>query len=332
MKNQWVKDLCPGMNLDSLFLVAEKELRPFKDASKGFFLQLKLADLTGDIRAKCWERAEECSRKFRKGDVVAVKGVVKEFEGEPQIEFNIYNVRKCAVEEFDASHFLPKTKKNVDVLRAELEGIVAGFKNRFLRELLSLFFADEAFMKNFLKAPGGKVHHHAFLGGLIEHTHSVVMICKRVCEVYSELDEELLLAGAILHDIGKIRDYTYHAVIDVSDEGGLVGHIVLGNELLQEKIALIPDFPQELAWRLKHFIVSHHGTEEWGSPIKPRFKEACALAFADLLDAHLSEFLELQKEEEKKGVVSGNHWSTFVRELERFLYLGKQEESGGERD
>jgi 3'-5' exoribonuclease len=195
-------------------------------------------------------------------------------------------------------------------------------ENDYLKRVVLSFLNDPEFVSSFKKAPAAKIHHHNYIGGLIEHTQSVMVVCETVCKLYPELDRDLLLAGAILHDVGKTAAYEYTFRIDVTEEGGLVDHIVLGYQMVEDKIKGIEGFPDELRLRLLHLILSHHRYGEWGSPVKPLFAEAEALCYADMLDAQLREFLQVQKHEEAKG--KEGIWSDFSRRLDRFVYLGRE--------
>jgi 3'-5' exoribonuclease len=244
---------------------------------------------------------------------------VKSFRGKLQVIFEPKMVEKCTM--YDITEYLPKSSKDVDTLFEEIVKIARGLENEYLKSLLFSFLDDENFVTLFKKAPSAKVHHHNYIGGLIEHTHSVLSLCKAICELYPELDRDLLLAGAILHDIGKITTYEYTTHIDVTEKGGLMEHIVLGYRMVEEKIKTIEKFPEELELRLLHIILSHHSYGEWGSPVKPMFEEAVALSYIDMLDSQLKEFIQVKKKEDerrKKGI-----WSSFSRRFDRFFYLGR---------
>ncbi|WP_456487479.1 3'-5' exoribonuclease YhaM family protein [Candidatus Alkanophaga liquidiphilum] len=336
MKKKFVKDLREGEDVDDFFLVVGKELREFK-TKPGIFLQLKLMDGTGSITARCWEGAEEVSALVSVGDVVQIKGTVESFQDELQIIFEPYDISKC--DELSPQDLLPKTEKDVDGLLSEIRATTLSFEDEHLRRLVLSFLDDEAFVAKFKTAPAAKTYHHPYIGGLIEHTHAVMKICDLLAELYGELDRDLLLTGAILHDIGKIRGYEFENIIDVSVEGGLVGHVLLSLEMLNEKLKELSSLglglPEELCLKLRHLITSHHCHRKWGSPIEPRFAEASALCYADLLDARVNEFLRaqseaLQQREQREGE---GVWSDFSKSLRTFLYLGassKDEDGEGE--
>jgi 3'-5' exoribonuclease len=320
MKSQYVHDLKDKSVVASTFLVLEKEERKKKDGTP--YLQIKLSDKTGTLRAKCWERVKEMAALFNVGDIVYVKGETEVYHDNLELSLVFGNVRRCLQSEVLWSDYIKTTDKDIESMFSEMKGEVLLFKNEHLKKLLLLFFDDAEFASSFKKTPGAKIHHHNYVGGLLEHTYAVFSICKAFSSIYNELDRELLLAGAMLHDIGKIRDYTYKLNIDITDSGGLVGHIISGNEMLAEKISRIPEFPEELGLKLRHLIVSHHNTGEWGSPVEPRFSEAAALHYADLADSHISQFISI--EEDEKGKERTSSWSSFSHSLQRMLYLGKK--------
>ena len=313
------KDLRAGNIVDSSFLVMEKELKEFI-TKEGYYLQVKLGDSSGSIWAKCWEKAEDVASLFTPGDVVRIKGVVQSFRGRLQLIFGPEGLER-STEPYNIAEYLSMTSKNIDFLFDEILRTAESMENEYLKQVVFSFLRDHDFTNSFKKAPAAKIHHHNYIGGLIEHTQSVVAICETISRLYPELDRDLLLAGAILHDIGKTAAYEYSFRIDVTEEGGLIDHIVLGYRMVEEKIKGIKGFPEELSLRLLHLILSHHNYGEWGSPVKPLFAEAEALCYADLLDSQLKEFMQIQNYEEAKG--KEGVWSDYSRRLNRFFYLGR---------
>ncbi len=315
-----VKELSAGSTVDSTFLVMEKELREFS-TKEGYYLQVKLGDSTGSIWARCWERAPEVAALFELGDIVRVKGVVESFRGRLHLIFEPAGIERSS-QTFDVTDYLPRTSKDIDRLFEELVQTAKSMTNEHLKCLVLSFLTESQYARAFKTAPAAKIHHHNYIGGLIEHTEAVVRICETLAALYPELDRDLLLAGALLHDAGKTASYKYTFQIDVTTEGGLVNHIVLGYRMVEAKIGAQKDFPEELGLKLLHLILSHHTEINWGSPVKPLFAEAEALSYADLLDSQLKEFLQIQKHEEAKGREAV--WSDFIRRLDRFLYLGSE--------
>jgi 3'-5' exoribonuclease len=188
--------------------------------------------------------------------------------------------------------------------------------------LLRKFFSDQEFVKKFQAAPAGKSWHQAYLGGLLEHTLNVVQICEFVCQLYPGANRDLLITGAILHDIGKIYEYKYPEIIDYTDEGRLIGHITIQDALVTERIGEIKNFPTDLKNQLRHALMSHHGEKEMGSPKRPKTLEAVILHFADNLDAQAAGFSQIIKRTKEKG----KSWSEFIQLIDRFLYAGSDSE------
>ncbi|HDS45346.1 MAG TPA: HD domain-containing protein [Methanomicrobia archaeon] len=315
-----VKDLKTGSSVDATFLVMEKELREFV-AKPGHYLQVKLGDSTGSIWARCWDRAEAVAATFELGDIVRVRGVVDSFKGRLQLIFEPNGIERRAIS-YDVTDYLPRTTRDIDQMFVELLAKAERIENEYLKRIVLSFLIDPAGAQAFKKAPAAKIHHHNYIGGLLEHTLAVVTLCETITGLHPELDRDLLLAGAILHDLGKTAAYEYTVRIDVTDEGGLVNHIVLGYQMVDESIRRYKDFPDELRLRLLHLILSHHNYGEWGSPVRPLFAEAEALCHADMLDSQLQEFVQLQRYEEGKG--KDGIWSDFIRSLDRFLYLSPE--------
>ncbi|MFH1285872.1 MAG: HD domain-containing protein [Candidatus Micrarchaeota archaeon] len=324
-KTQWASEIAKGTKVDSLFLVFQKEMRAFRN-KPGNYLQLKLGDKTGTLRAKCWDDAEELNKLIEEGDVLKVRGTADVYQNNVELTLSLKDIQKISSENISAEDFLPRTTKDVEKMFSELLALASSFKNAHLRALLLSFLENKEFAREFKRAPAAKVHHHSYIGGLLEHTYSVVELCKTLCIQYPELDRELLLTGALLHDVGKLREYSFTTRVDYTAEGGLAGHLVLGAHMLNKQFETLPNFPEELKLKLYHLILSHHEKEEWGSPVRPRFSEACALHHADLFDSHVKQFLQIEHEETEKTPANVT-WSTFRRELERYLYIKKGEES-----
>jgi len=319
MKEQFVKDLKAGDKALSFFLVKHKELEYFRDRTKGQFLTLSLSDRTGDILARVWEGAPELAETFEKGDVVRVLGEVEEYMGRLQVI--VAKLRRAEEEEYQLEDFLPHTERDVKEMLEKVQETIASIENPYLRSLLDKFFDDEEFVKEFCRAPCARRIHHAYLGGLLEHVTEVIALCQTVLELFPQIDRDLLLTGAILHDVGKIREFVYQTEIDYSDEGRLWGHMVIGDRLISERVAQIPDFPPELAMRLRHMVLSHHGRHEWGSPRRPKTLEACALHYVDNLDAQVNRFAQIIAARRDKT----KPWTEYDTLLKRYLYAGEED-------
>ncbi|MFH1561929.1 MAG: HD domain-containing protein [Nitrospirota bacterium] len=313
MPKQFIADLKEGDVVRSQFMVHKKQLRDFKN-KPGKFLTLLVADKTGQVEAKVWDKAEEIALKFEEGDVVLLDGRVELYNDKPQLK--VTNLVK--VDEYETGDFLPKTSKDVDELFNYITSV--DIQNRYLKSLLTSFFDDDGFVSLFKNAPAAKSLHHCYLGGLIEHTYEVIKMCELVCEIFPQIDRDFLLTGAILHDIGKMEELKFAKVFDYTDEGRLIGHVVMGERVVNEKMEAIPEFPKNLKMRMSHLLLSHHGEYEWGSPKKPKTLEACALHYADNLDAQVKRFIQIIEKEKDKT------WADYDKLLERHIYIGEQTE------
>ena len=314
-----IADLEPGRRVECFALVVRKELR--QGGRAGCFLDLTLCDASGRVGAKVWENASTIAEGFEAGDVVKVAGTAETYRNELQLRLEL--VKAVPPEEADPSDFLPKSKQDLRKLEARLAEVVKSIENPYLRELLLGFFRDPDFSKRFRTAPGAKTIHHAYIGGLLEHTAEVVELCERVAEVFPELDRDLLLASAILHDLGKLEELSWQTAFEYTDEGQLLGHLVLGERLVLARANQIEGFPEELKLRLSHMILSHHGTAEFGSPKAPATAEAIALHHAEDLDAKVNMFLEYIRPAREKGKRwTDSHWL-----LKRSFYVGEAEEA-----
>jgi 3'-5' exoribonuclease len=312
-----VCDMKNGMKIVSKFIINDKKLIPFK-GKPGHFLTLILADSTGRVEAKIWERAEDANALINTGDLLEIKGNVIEYNGSLQV--NIATFRVCGHSEFDPREFLPTSPRDTGEMLAEIRGLIDSIENRHLKGLLLSFFDDGEWIREFCAAPAAKANHQAYLGGLLEHTLNVARAAAATARLYPRLDRELLLAGAILHDIGKIKEYSYDRNIDVTDQGRLLGHIVMGVSEVDRKIGEInqaEDFPEGLRMKILHIITSHHGLYEWQSPKKPKFTEAAVVHILDMLDSVVDTFTRTVEENSGQSV----SWSPWNRALERFVYL-----------
>ncbi|MDD5712104.1 MAG: HD domain-containing protein [Smithellaceae bacterium] len=315
-KSIYVKDIQAGQKVADTFLVAEKSLAFSQKGSP--YLNLKLKDKTGEMEAKIWENALEWDKLFKKGDIISLVGRALSYRN--ALQLSVLEVSKTDEGELDISNYFPTAAVDNETMFSELLTFVDKVEDTHLRALLDLFFRDEAIAGRFRNAPAAKGFHHVYIGGLLEHTLSVVRLLDMVADHYrGSINRDLLLAGGLLHDIGKIQEFTYQRLIDYSDEGRLIGHIVIGLEMLDEKIATLPDFLPQLALELRHLILSHHGTLEFGSPKRPKTVEALIVHFIDDLDAKVNAFqgfIENSSDEESS-------WTPFHRLFERYIYKGK---------
>ncbi len=317
MARMSVSELRSGMRLASRYIVRGKKLTPYK-GRPGCFLSLTLGDSTGQVEAKVWERAEEASGAISVGDVLEVKGEVKEYNSLLQV--NIGSYRVCSETEFDPREFLPSSPLSVTDMMAELEGIVDSIRNPHLKDLLAHFLGDPNWRDRFTVAPAAKVNHQAYLGGLLEHTLNVARAAEAAVRLYPRLDRDLMLAGAILHDIGKIEEYCYDRYIDFTDRGRLLGHIVMGVSEVDRRIRELGKsnpFPENLRIKVLHIITSHHGLYEWQSPKRPKFTEAAVIHILDMLDTVVDTFYKAASE----STDANSSWSPWIRSLDRHVFL-----------
>lgn len=319
MPRRFVRELTNGESIDEVFLVSEKQIRPTRNGTT--YLHLDLRDRTGVIAARLWNVNEQQTRAFEKGDFLAIRGRVQQFQG--ALQLIISSFERIEPQAVDPADFLPHTEQDVDQLLIKLRGYLRGMNNPQLRRLAECFLIDQDFMALFARVPAGVRNHHAYLGGLLEHVVSLMDLVDRVAPLYPAIDRDLLLMGVFLHDIGKVRELSSASGLTYTDEGQLVGHIVLGVEMLNEKVRYMhqmngDSLPDEILWRLKHMIVSHHGELEMGSPVIPMTPEAIALHHLDNLDAKVHSFVRDIKEDRGQGT----SWTSFSPSLNRRLYKG----------
>ena len=285
MKPQFIADLKDGQQVASLFLVSSKEIRTSSKTGRSW-LQLELSDRTGRIDGKMWDKFDEASARFDRDDIVKVQGRAKLYND--QIELTVEQVLRAPEADYDLADFLPHTKEDVARLYAQLQDSIAQAKNPWIKRLLTSVVEDAGVAPKLKRAPAAMTMHHAFIGGLLEHIVSVIALMRGVADHYPELDRDLLLAGVVLHDIGKTEELSYARGFGYTTEGQLIGHIALGLGLVRRKIEAIPDFPRPLSILIEHLILSHHGTHEFGSPQLPQFREAVALHYLDDLDSKMA--------------------------------------------
>jgi 3'-5' exoribonuclease len=284
VKTHFICDLQDGQGVATLFLVREKEVRTSSRSGKSW-LELDLVDRTGRISAKMWDNFAVIAVTFERDDVVHVRGRVKLYNG--QKELMLEQIIPAVERDYDLADFLAHTKYDVEKLYADLRAAVAAMKNPWLQRLLTSVVEDPEISPKLKRAPAAMTMHHAFMGGLLEHVVSLMGLARGVADHYRELDADLLLAGIVLHDIGKIDELCYGRGIDYTTQGRLLGHITIGAALVREKIRAFPNFPPELAMLVEHLILSHHGSYEFGSPSLPQTREAVALHFLDDMDSKM---------------------------------------------
>ncbi len=287
---KYIGNFHEGENISDVYLIKQKASAVTKNGKP--YENLILQDKTGTIDAKIWEPNSAGIDDFEALDYVQINGNVTSFNGALQV--SVQRARKCVEGEYDPADYLPVSSKNIDDMFAQIRQYIDGITSPYLKQLLEAFFVDdEAFIKMFRNSSAAKSVHHSFIGGLLEHTLSVTNLCNYLAGAYPQINRDLLLSVAILHDIGKTRELSDFPENDYTDDGQLLGHIVIGYEMVSEKIAKIPGFPDKLAGEVKHCILAHHGELDYGSPKKPAIIEAVALHHADNVDAKLEIMSEL---------------------------------------
>lgn len=304
MKPAFVADLQDGQAVASFFLVREKEIRTSPNTGKSW-LHLELGDRTGFLSAKMWDNFSSVAQTFERDDVIRVRGRVKLYRGEK--ELTIEQILPAGETEYSLDDFLPHTQQDVEQLYAKLREEIAGAGNPWLKKLLASVVEDPEIAQKLKRAPAAMTMHHAYLGGLLEHLVSLCGLAKRIEQHYPEVDADLLLAGIVLHDIGKIEELNYTRAIRYTTEGELLGHIVIGLGIVRRKIETIPDFPRPLAVLIEHLIVSHHGEYEFGSPKLPALREAVLLHHLDDLDSKMAAMRASLNEPKSEDVWTGRN-------------------------
>ncbi len=300
--------------IDIWVAVCSKQVRSKKDGTA--FLALRLGDRSGQCDGVMWENFDECVREFECGDVVKVRARVSRFSGKLQLVIDL--LRRAIDGEFEMSDYAPHTTLDIDMLWAQLNAYVDSFTDPHLKALMDSFLTDAEVATALRSAPAAKVMHHAWIGGLLEHIVSLLGICDMAAKHYPEVQRDLLLTGAMLHDIGKLQELRWGMNFEYTLEGQMLGHITLGINMIERRITAIPDFPQHLRLLVEHLVLSHHGRYEYGSPKLPMTPEALLLNFLDDLDAKMHS----ARAEFVKSEASGkapDEMTDWVRALERPL-------------
>lgn len=312
MKKIFIEEIKENDKIESVFLVKEKNLAMSRNGKP--YLNLKLGDKTGEVDARVWENAKHFSSLFERNDFITVQSRAARYKNDVQLV--LFSLEKCSKDEIFVDDFLPRTDRNIERMFGELVEICKQIKNIYLRELLDLFFEDEEFTRLFKIAPAAKGLHHVYIGGLLEHSLSISKLVLEVVKNYEGINADLLLAGGILHDIGKVHELSHEGSFDYTDEGRLLGHITIGVEMIEDKIVEVPNFPGRLAMLLKHLILSHHGHYEFGSPKRPKTVEAIILYYLDDMDSKIAGFQQFIEKEKN----TGSKWTAYHRLFERYIY------------
>ena len=313
MKTPLVSDLNSEQNITTFFLVCEKEIRNTREGKP--YLRLELGDRSGTIEARMWEQFEAAAKGINRDDFVKVQARVEMYRSRPQL--SVMQVRLAKPEEIDLADFLPQTKADVAKLYAELLEYATSISNSWLKKLVTGILSDPDIAAKYKRAPAAKVMHHAYLGGLLEHVVSLCGLAKAVAAHYPELDVDLLLTAAMLHDVGKLDELGYERAIGYTVEGHLLGHIVLEVQTIAKAMDAIEGFPPNLKTVIQHMLISHHGEYEFGSPKLPMIREALVFHFLDDLDSKLAAVRTALAGDSGEAV-----WSAYSRALGRkFLRL-----------
>ncbi|MCI0513453.1 HD domain-containing protein [candidate division KSB1 bacterium] len=312
-----IQDLQPGDQVLAFFVVRKKEFKTKKDGAP--YLLLELGDRSGRIRGNVWDEVSATYSTLEIGGVAKVKGLVTTFDSE--ININIEKIRPTnAQDQVDFNQFLPQTRKDVRVMTLRLFAIIDSLSHQAVKRLLKLIFDDIDLKNKFTRAPAAKLWHQNYLGGLLEHTLQVTEICDKVISNYDHVNRDILMAGALLHDIGKIHELSLEGFIDYSDQGRLISHTILGYQLVATKISQLPELPETIGTQILHLILSHHGQQAQGAPVVPMTLEAMILHGADYLDSQASAFNRIIQNEKEPG----KKWSKYVNLIDRYIYFGDE--------
>jgi len=312
-KKIFVNEIKDGERIKSIFLVKFKATPVKKNGEP--YINMIIADRTGDIEAKVWDNARELEKRFQKNDFISVDGLANIYQG--RLQLRIEELIKIAESDVNIADFLPIAGSDIETMWSELCSILKGVENTQLVSLINEYLSDGDLVSAIKTAPAAKEIHHAFIGGLLEHTLSMVKCAQALCPLYPLADRDIVITGCFLHDIGKTKELNFDKSFDYSDEGRLIGHIVFGVELLGNKMRNIDKFPEQLALHLKHIILSHHGELQFGSPKRPKTIEALLVSLIDDLDAKMNSWKLIFEKN------PGESWTSFQKIYERYLFKGK---------
>lgn len=305
---KYIDSLREGMHVSGVYLCKTKQIALTKSGKE--YGSMVLQDKTGTVDAKIWDLGSPGIGSFEAMDYVYLDGDVTVFMGSNQL--NVKRIRKADEGEYVPADYLPVSSKDISKMYADLLGVIASLKNPYLKKLAESYFVDDpAFARAFQFHSAAKTVHHGFVGGLLEHTLSVVKLCEYFAAAYPLVNRDLLLTAAMFHDIGKTKELSTFPENDYTDDGQLLGHIIIGTEMISDRMRTIPNFPAKLATELKHCILAHHGELEYGSPKKPALLEAMALNFADNADAKMETMIEVLQ-----GAGDNQGWLGYNRLLE----------------
>jgi len=321
MKEFFVADAArfDGETVTSYFALSSLQRRDKKTGGDQY-LALVLTDKTGSLEARMWDEIAPVLETCAEGCYVKVQGQVSKYQNKFQI--TVTKMRLAAASEIETADFVPTTNFNVDEMWAELRSYVEGFESEELRRLVFAFLDDPAIGAAYREAPAAKMLHHAWIGGLLEHVLTLVRVCRAAAPFYPEVDQDLLVTGAILHDIGKVRELSWGTTFGYTVEGQMIGHISIAQGMLREKASSLPEFPPKLLTLVEHMILSHHGKREFGSPVLPMTPEAILLSALDDLEAKMQAMRNEFARDAAAGK-SGAETTEWVRSMERPLLNSK---------
>ncbi|MFC1541907.1 3'-5' exoribonuclease YhaM family protein [Candidatus Latescibacterota bacterium] len=310
--NKFIENIREGDDFTGFYVLKRCEL---KEYDGGFRLDVELTDKSGSVPGVIWDNAQEMNELYHRGDVVKIKGRLLSYRDMPQAR--IEKIRTAEPGEYDPDSFIPTTSKDITALMRRAMEFIESIREKHLLKLGKLIFENEQFQKEFSRSPGGMKWHHPYLGGLLEHTIGVTEICDFVAGQHPDLNHDLLIIAALLHDVGKIKEYSATTIIDYTDEGRLEGHIVLGDRFVVNMCDRIDGFPNKLKMLLSHLILSHQGHKQFSTPVEPMIPEGFVLYYADEIDSKLNALRRISDKTEK----GGKNWSEFVRLLGRYIYI-----------
>lgn len=314
-KGPWIAELEEGQNFIGFYLIRNASLETFRDIGRGRYLRLSLVDRSGMIEARIWEDAQEAATILNGRSIAKVDGRAERFR--ERLQVRIQRIRLARPEEYDQADMQPSTERDIPAMMAAIDEACMSIVNPHLAQLVAYFFTQESFQRAFQQAPAGVRVHHAYLGGLLEHTYEILQLAPPLLELYPQIDRDLLISGILLHDIGKVEEYQWEADFGFTDQGRLLGHVIIGAQRISQAIASLTNFPQPLAYQLQHMILAHHGRYEYGSPRRPKTIEAIALHHLEYLDAQVNRFKTLTEEARKRG----RNWTSYDSMLGRSLYV-----------
>ena len=315
MKEIYVNQIKERDRVNTIFLVRDKITAMAKNGKP--YMTLKLMDSSGEVDGRIWDRVDELSSYFEADDFVRVDAKANVFMGKMQLV--IQHLEKVAEQSVDLADFLPVSSRSTTEMRDELDRLLDSLEDPYVSALLRSFFDDQEFYRLYSRAPAAKSMHHTYIGGLLEHSLAVAALATDIAKRYPRVNRDLLISGAMLHDVGKVTELSFERSFDYTDEGKLLGHIMIGVQMIEDRIRKIAGFPHELSMKIKHLLLSHHGQYDFGSPKRPKFLEAVILNYIDELDSKINAVqLHMDKEQQTSG------WTSYHRLLDRYFYMGEE--------